>query len=74
MRFAQLLDAELRDVHRDDPARYAPLAALLVQETQLRVLHVTDFFVEGREDLLLELGDHRRPGQAHHRRGRFHDR
>jgi PAS domain S-box-containing protein len=54
MRLAQLLDAALRDVHRADPDRYARLAALLAQETQLRVLHITDFFVEGREDLLLE--------------------
>jgi hypothetical protein len=53
MRLAQLLDAALQDAHRDDPHRYARLAALLVQETQLRVLHITDFFVVGREDLLL---------------------
>jgi PAS domain S-box-containing protein len=54
MRLAQLLDEELRRTHGRDPGTYARLAALLVQEMQLRVLHITDFFVEGREDLLLE--------------------
>jgi PAS domain S-box-containing protein len=54
MRLAQLLDEELRRAFGHDAGRYARLAALLVQEMQLRVLHITDFFVEGREDLLLE--------------------
>jgi PAS domain S-box-containing protein len=54
MRLGQLLDAELRTVHPNDPERCRRLAALLVQELQLRVLHITDFFVEGREYLLLE--------------------
>src|SRR5262249_61269281 len=53
MRFAQLLDEALRRAYGDG-SRYARLAALLVQEMQLRVLHITDFFVEGREELLLE--------------------
>jgi PAS domain S-box-containing protein len=54
MRLAQLLDAELRRLHVDDAERYARLATLLVQEIQVRVLHITDFFVEGREQLLLD--------------------
>jgi PAS domain S-box-containing protein len=54
MRLAQLLDAELRRTHADDPPRAARLAALLAEEMQVRVLHITDFFVEGREELLLE--------------------
>jgi len=54
MRLVQMLDEELRRTHAGDPARYARLAALLVEELQVRVLHITDFFVEGREELLLE--------------------
>ncbi len=54
MRLAQLLDDELARAYAHDRARYARLATLLVQEVQLRVLHITDFFVEGREELLLE--------------------
>ena len=53
MCLAQLLDAKLRSDCANDAAGYARLAALLVQETQIRVLHITDFFVEGREELLL---------------------
>jgi PAS domain S-box-containing protein len=54
MRLAQLLDDALRTAAPDDPTRHARLRALLVEETHLRVLHITDFFVEGREELLLE--------------------
>jgi PAS domain-containing protein len=54
MRLAQFLESALREAYADDAERCARLGALLVQETRLRVLHITDFFVEGREDLLLE--------------------
>ena len=33
---------------------HARLVALLEQEFAIRILHITDFFVEGREELLLE--------------------
>ena len=54
MRFAQLLEAALRHAYAGDPSRRDRLATLLAQELQVRVLHITDFFVEGRERLLLE--------------------
>jgi PAS domain S-box-containing protein len=54
MRLVQLLDAAIREVHAADPTRAGRLAALLARELQVRVLHITDFFVEGREELLLE--------------------
>jgi PAS domain S-box-containing protein len=54
MRLVQLLIDELRTIHADDPHRYSRLAGLLVEELQVRLLHVTDFFVEGREELLGE--------------------
>ena len=54
MRMVQLLDDELRRTYANDPPRYARLAALLLEELHVRVLHITDFFVEGREEVLLE--------------------
>jgi PAS domain S-box-containing protein len=54
MRLAHLLDAELDRENADDPARVAGMRALLAQAVQERVLHITDFFVEGREEALLE--------------------
>src|SRR5262245_9489636 len=54
MRFAQLVGHALRDTLVDDAVRYGRLATLLFQELAIRILHITDFFVEGREQLLLE--------------------
>jgi PAS domain S-box-containing protein len=52
MRLVRLLAAALRA----DPGgeRGERLARLLAQEFEVRILHITDFFVEGREELLLE--------------------
>lgn len=54
MRFVQLLAEDLRREYANDPARARALIALLEQEFAIRILHITDFFVEAREDLLLE--------------------
>jgi PAS domain S-box-containing protein len=54
MRFVELLGDELRREYAHDPERAALLLALLQQEFQERVLHITDFFVQGREEELLE--------------------
>jgi len=54
MRLVQLLTDELRRVHAHDLPRYGRLAALLLEELHVRVLHITDFFVEGREAVLGE--------------------
>jgi PAS domain S-box-containing protein len=54
MRLVQLLTAELERTYAADPLHGARLVALLVEELQVRVLHITDFFVEGREELLGE--------------------
>ena len=54
MRLTQLLAEELRREYAHDPERLGPLLRLLVQEIQERVLHITDFFVQGREEELLE--------------------
>jgi len=61
MRFVQHLAEELHRRHANDPARAATLLRLLEQEFQERVLHITDFFVEAREQELLEQ-------EANHRR------
>jgi PAS domain S-box-containing protein len=52
MRLVRLLIEELQQ----DPGGTlgARLARLLAQEFEVRILHITDFFVEGREELLLE--------------------
>jgi len=52
MRLAQLLEADIRRTH--EGARAERLTTLLWQELHIRVLHITDFFVDGREELLLE--------------------
>jgi PAS domain S-box-containing protein len=46
----------LAEAMRTDPGGElgARLARLLAQEFEVRILHITDFFVEGREELLLE--------------------
>jgi PAS domain S-box-containing protein len=54
MRFVQLLAEDLQREYAADRARARDLTAVLEQEFALRILHITDFFVEGREDLLLE--------------------
>jgi len=54
MRLAQLLEGEIRRIHAADPAHAERLTTLLWQELRIRVLHITDFFVDGREELLLE--------------------
>jgi PAS domain S-box-containing protein len=54
MRLVQLLTADLERTYAADPLHGTRLVALLVEELQVRVLHITDFFVEGREELLGE--------------------
>jgi PAS domain S-box-containing protein len=54
MRFTQLMDADLEREFESDPVQRARLRKLLAQELQERLLHITDFFVEGREQVLLE--------------------
>jgi len=61
MRFVQLLAEDLQREYANDPGRARALLSLLEQEFALRILHITDFFVEAREDLLLEQeASHRR--------------
>ncbi len=54
MRFAHLLADDLRRAFARDQHQLEPLLLLLTQEFQERVLHITDFFVEAREEELLE--------------------
>jgi PAS domain S-box-containing protein len=54
MRFTQLLAEELRREYAPDPSLLENLLQLLSQEFQSRVLHITDFFVQAREEQLLE--------------------
>ncbi|HYV56383.1 MAG TPA: ATP-binding protein [Candidatus Nitrosopolaris sp.] len=54
MRFTQLLAEALERECAHDGERAAPLLRLLSQEFQERILHITDFFVQGREEELLE--------------------
>ncbi|HJQ75369.1 MAG TPA: ATP-binding protein [Gaiellaceae bacterium] len=54
MRFTQLLGDDLRREFAQDPARHRALRQLLAQEFQERVLNITDFFVQAREDDLRE--------------------
>ena len=54
MRFVHLLAEDLRREYAHDPERAALLLRLLVQEFEERVLHITDFFVQGREEELLD--------------------
>jgi PAS domain S-box-containing protein len=44
----------LRDAYRDDAGKREELLALFTQEFNERLLHTTDFFVEGREEDLRE--------------------
>jgi PAS domain S-box-containing protein len=52
MRFVQLLAEDLQREYANDAHRARALTALLEQEFALRILHITDFFVEAREDML----------------------
>jgi len=52
MRFVQLLAEDLQREYANDPQRARALTSLLEQEFALRILHITDFFVEAREDML----------------------
>ena len=54
MRFVDHLADDIRREYAGDPQRTAELLCLLRQEFQARVLHITDFFVEAREEELLE--------------------
>jgi PAS domain S-box-containing protein len=54
MRFTQMLAEDIRREFAHDPARADQLRQLLGQEFQERVLHITDFFVQAREDELRE--------------------
>ena len=52
MRFVQLLTEDLRERYASEPEQAEALARLLMQQFQARVLHITDFFVEAREEEL----------------------
>jgi PAS domain S-box-containing protein len=54
MRLIQLIADELRREFAQEPERHTRLRALLAQEFQERVLHITDFFVAAREEELRE--------------------
>jgi PAS domain-containing protein len=53
MRFIQRLQDGLREEYAADPAHAHELSELLAQEFRARVLHITDFFVEAREEEML---------------------
>lgn len=50
----QILLDILREVHAGDPEQHAELSSLLQQEFNERMLNISDFFVEAREDELRE--------------------
>ena len=54
MKLRQIFADLLRAAYKGDPEKRDALLALLQQEFQERILHVTDFFVEAREEELLE--------------------
>lgn len=54
MKIRQLLADQLCDVYRNDSDKREALLALFQQEFQERILHISDFFVEGREEDLRE--------------------
>jgi len=49
-----LMSNAIRRRYADDPARRKELLALFAQEFEERMLHITDFFVEAREEELRE--------------------
>lgn len=54
MKARQILADRLRVVYRHDTNRREALLALLQQEFQERILHISDFFMEAREEALRE--------------------
>lgn len=54
MKMRHILADFVREAYADDPPRCDALLALLQQEFQERLLHITDFFVEAREEELRE--------------------
>ena len=54
MRLVQLLVEEMQREYAADPDLLRRLTTVLEQQVAIRMLHITDFFVEGREDTLLE--------------------
>jgi PAS domain S-box-containing protein len=54
MKMQSILEDRVRAAYRDDAEKRDALLALFRQEFQERILHVTDLFVEGREDELRE--------------------
>src|SRR5262245_46041685 len=54
MKFVAHLQDYIRREFGPDPGYAEDLCTLLSEEFQVRVLHITDFFVEGREEQLLE--------------------
>jgi PAS domain S-box-containing protein len=54
MQIRQIIADRLRAVCRDDAEKRDALLTLLQQEFQERILHISDFFVEGREEDLRE--------------------
>ncbi|MCC6764102.1 MAG: PAS domain S-box protein [Deltaproteobacteria bacterium] len=54
MKAFQLMGNAVRRRYADDRPRRAELLALLAQEFEERLLHITDFFVEAREEQLRE--------------------
>jgi len=54
MKLRAIVVDRIREVYRNQPERREALVLLLNQEFQERVLHITDFFVEAREQELQE--------------------
>jgi len=54
MKVFQLMGNAIRRRYADDQPRRKELLALLAQEFEERILHITDFFVEAREEQLRE--------------------
>ena len=57
MKLKQILDARIRSAYAADTSKRDQLLALLEQDFNERIMHVTDFFVAGREDELLQQED-----------------
>ena len=54
MKVFELMSAQVRRRYADDRDRRSRLLSLLAQEFEERMLHITDFFVEAREEQLSE--------------------
>jgi len=57
MKFEQILGERIRAAYANDPVKRDELLVLLEQDFNERILHVTDFFVTGREEELLQQED-----------------